>query len=102
LDRRIDIAFLNLIFSHRLNSRETNMAKKVYTCQSCGALAEEPGHLCNPNMDPMTCSFCGEKAPHTKHYCKGKLEDIKYVCSKCGRLATSGDFLCEPTGVPTK
>jgi hypothetical protein len=30
------------------------MAKKVYTCQTCGALAEEPGHLCNPNMDPMT------------------------------------------------
>ncbi len=25
------------------------MAKKVYTCQTCGALAEEPGHLCNPN-----------------------------------------------------
>jgi predicted amidophosphoribosyltransferase len=53
-------------------------------------------------MDPMTCAFCGEKAPHTKHYCKGKLADIKYVCSKCGRLATSGDLLCEPTGVPTK
>jgi len=53
-------------------------------------------------MDPMTCAFCGEKAPHTKHYCKGKLADIKYVCSKCGRLATSEDLLCEPTSVPSK
>ncbi len=50
----------------------------------------------------MTCAFCGEKAPHTKHYCKGKLEDIKYVCSKCGRLATSEDLLCEPSKVPNK
>jgi DNA-directed RNA polymerase subunit RPC12/RpoP len=78
------------------------MAKKVYTCKTCGALAEEPGHLCNANMDPMTCAFCGDKAPHTKHYCKGKLDDIKYVCSKCGRLATSEELLCEPSKVPTK
>ena len=39
------------------------MAKKVYTCQTCGALAEEPGHLCNPNADPMTCAFVARRRP---------------------------------------
>jgi rubrerythrin len=91
---------LTLIFKNKPHLEET-MAKKVYTCQTCGALAEEPGHLCNPNMEPMTCAFCGATAPHTKHYCKGKLEDIKFVCNKCGRLAISEDLLCEPTKVPT-
>jgi len=50
----------------------------------------------------MTCAYCGEKAPHAKHYCKGKLGDIKYVCEQCGRLSTSADLLCKPTGVPSK
>ena len=77
------------------------MAKKVYTCATCGALAEEPGHLCNPAGDPMTCAYCGEKGAHTKHYCKGKLEDNKYVCEQVGRLATSADLLCKPTNVPS-
>jgi len=77
------------------------MAKKVYTCATCGALAEEPGHLCNPAGEPMTCAYCGEKAAHAKHFCKGKLEDIKYVCDQCGRLSTSADLLCKPKEVPT-
>lgn len=78
------------------------MAKKVFTCATCGALAEEPGHLCNPSGEPMTCAYCGEKGAHAKHYCKGKLEDIKYVCDQCGRLATSADLLCKPKEVPAK
>jgi hypothetical protein len=49
----------------------------------------------------MTCAYCGEKGAHTKHFCKGKLEDIKYVCDQCGRLATSADMLCKPKDVPT-
>jgi len=76
------------------------MAKKVYTCQTCGALAEEPGHLCNPAGEAMTCAYCGKKGPFAKHYCKGKLDDINYVCENCGRLATSADLLCKPTKVP--
>jgi DNA-directed RNA polymerase subunit RPC12/RpoP len=78
------------------------MAKKVYTCQTCGALAEEPGHLCNPGGEAMTCAYCGKKGPFAQHYCKGKLEDINYVCENCGRLATSADLLCKPTSVPAE
>jgi DNA-directed RNA polymerase subunit RPC12/RpoP len=77
------------------------MEKKVYTCQTCGAIAEEPGHLCNPGGEAMTCKYCGKKGPFVKHYCKGKLEDIRYVCEQCGRLATSADLLCKPTSVPS-
>uniref|UniRef100_A0A7V4G8N6 Uncharacterized protein n=1 Tax=Desulfobacca acetoxidans TaxID=60893 RepID=A0A7V4G8N6_9BACT len=77
------------------------MSKKAYVCATCGALAEEPGHLCNPQGAPLACSYCGlEHAPHEKHYCQGKLEDLKYVCESCGRLATSQDFLCHPKEVP--
>jgi DNA-directed RNA polymerase subunit RPC12/RpoP len=76
------------------------MAKRVYVCESCGALADEPGHLCNPK-GKATCSYCGEKDPHVSHMCKGKMEDLKHVCGKCGRLATSSEFLCEPKDVPT-
>jgi rubrerythrin len=77
------------------------MTKRVYVCETCGALADEPGHLCNPKGEAMQCAFCGEKSAHVKHYCKGKLEAIKYVCDKCGRLSTSADYLCEPKEVPS-
>ncbi len=76
------------------------MAKRVYVCETCGALADAPGHLCNPKGEPMTCAFCGEKGAHAKHYCKGKVESIKYVCDKCGRLAETEDLLCAPKEIP--
>lgn len=79
------------------------MAKESYVCKTCGALAEEPGHLCNPQGTGLKCTYCGmEHTPHEKHYCKGKLENLKYVCENCGRLATSEDFLCKPMEVPSK
>jgi DNA-directed RNA polymerase subunit RPC12/RpoP len=72
----------------------------AYTCKTCGAVAPEPGHLCNPSTETTTCSYCGEKSPHVKHYCKGKMADLKYVCENCGRLATSEDLVCKPKKVP--
>jgi len=77
------------------------MAKKVYTCKTCGALAEEPGHLCAPAEEMGTCAYCGKNTPHVKHYCKGKMEDLKFVCEQCGRLAPTEELLCKPTKVPT-
>jgi len=77
------------------------MAKKVYTCQTCGALAEEPGHLCNPTLEKTLCPYCGDTAPHVKHFCKGKLADLNFVCEKCGRLAPAQEMLCQPTAVPS-
>jgi DNA-directed RNA polymerase subunit RPC12/RpoP len=56
------------------------MTKGVYICDTCGALADEPGHLCNPKSEVEACPYCSEKHPHRSHYCKGKMEDLKYVC----------------------
>lgn len=77
------------------------MAEKVYTCKTCGAVATEPGHLCSPIAEITSCPYCGKNVPHVKHYCKGKMEDLKYVCEGCGRLAPSADMLCKPIEVPT-
>ncbi len=72
----------------------------AYTCKTCGAVAEEPGHLCAPSTEDTTCAYCSKHTPHVQHYCKGKMEDLKYVCEGCGRLATSADLLCKPNKVP--
>jgi DNA-directed RNA polymerase subunit RPC12/RpoP len=86
-----------------LNFKEDfKMAKRMYVCETCGALAEEPGHLCNPKGQQKTaCPYCGDVTPHKSHFCEGKMKDLSYVCEKCGRLATSADSLCEPQKVPT-
>jgi hypothetical protein len=76
------------------------MTKKVLTCQTCGALAEEPGHLCSPSQEKTVCPYCGQTASHVKHYCQGKLDSLKYVCEKCGRLAPALETLCQPAAVP--
>lgn len=69
-----------------------------YTCKTCGAIAETPGHLCNPYGDKSTCSFCGEKNT-ASHVCKGKLAAMKYVCENCGRMATEKEHVCEPSEI---
>jgi len=56
----------------------------AHTCKTCGAVAEDPGHLCAPSTETTKCSYCGEKSPHVKHYCKGKMEDLKYVVNAGG------------------
>ena len=52
----------------------------AYTCKNCGAVANEPGHLCNPCGDKANCSFCGTPSVDTGHMCKDKLAAMKYVC----------------------
>ena len=69
----------------------------AYTCTKCGALAEEPGHLCNPCGDADKCSFCGAPEVDIKHICKDKLAEMKYVCGGCGRVAMEDEHLCKPS-----
>ena len=35
----------------------------AYTCKTCGAVAEEPGHLCAPLTETTACPYCGKVAP---------------------------------------
>ncbi len=68
----------------------------AYTCKNCGAIADEPGHLCNPCGDDQACSFCGTPKVDAKHVCKDKLGAMQYYCEGCGRLATQRAHLCKP------
>ena len=63
--------------------------------KTCGAVADEPGHLCSPCGDKAACSFCGAPAVDTAHMCKDKLSAMKYVCEGCGRVAMEEDHLCK-------
>jgi len=71
----------------------------AYTCKNCGAVADEPGHLCNPCADKEKCSFCGTHETDTRHMCKDKLAKMKYSCSGCGRVAMAAGHLCQPTPI---
>ena len=71
----------------------------AYTCKSCGAIAESPGHLCNPCGDKEKCSFCGAAEVDVKHVCKDKLAEMKYVCNGCGRVAIEETHLCSPAPI---
>jgi hypothetical protein len=71
----------------------------TYTCKNCGAVADEPGHLCNPCGDPSDCSFCGTPSVKTSHMCKDKLAAMKYVCEGCGRVAMKKGHLCKPSAI---
>ena len=67
-----------------------------YTCKNCGAVANEPGHLCNPCGDAKKCSFCGVPQAESKHMCQDKLAAMQYVCGGCGRVAMESGHLCKP------
>jgi hypothetical protein len=76
--------------------RRNDMA---YTCKNCGAVAEAPGHLCNPCAEKTKCSFCGTHDVDEKHICKDKLAAMKYVCDGCGRVAMEAGHLCKPAAI---
>lgn len=71
----------------------------AYTCKNCGAVADAPGHLCNPCDDEKKCSFCGSPAKESKHMCKDKLSAMQYVCGGCGRVAMEKHHLCQPNAI---
>lgn len=72
----------------------------AYTCKNCGAVANEPGHLCNPCDDKAKCSFCGAPEMDALHICKDKLAAMKFQCGGCGRVAMEKDHLCKPSPIP--
>jgi hypothetical protein len=71
----------------------------AYTCKNCGAVADAPGHLCNPCGDAENCSFCGAPKVDPKHMCKDKLSAMHYVCQGCGRVAMEEKHLCKPSPI---
>lgn len=68
----------------------------AHTCKSCGAVADDPGHLCNPTVEKISCSYCGESDVSAAHVCKEKLAAMKFSCQSCGRVAAEDAELCNP------
>jgi uncharacterized Zn finger protein len=68
----------------------------AHTCKNCGAVADDPGHLCNPSVEILGCSFCGATDVGATHVCKAKLGAMKYSCQSCGRVAAESSDLCKP------
>lgn len=69
----------------------------AHTCTTCGAVADSPGHLCNPcDTSSGSCNYCGTPEVDTKHVCKDKLAAMQFVCGGCGRVAVEAGNVCKP------
>jgi len=71
----------------------------AYTCTTCGAAAETPGHLCSPCDTTSSCGFCGTSEAGARHVCRDKLVAMQFFCSTCGRVAEEENFLCNPSPI---
>jgi uncharacterized Zn finger protein len=71
----------------------------AYTCTTCGVVADDPGHLCNPSVEKVDCSHCGTKDVGVHHVCKEMLAAVQYSCQSCGRVDTDGSSLCRPAKI---
>jgi len=71
----------------------------AHTCKSCGAVADDPGHLCNPTLEKLSCSYCGADDVGATHVCKEKLAAMKFSCQSCGRVAAEETELCKPAAI---
>lgn len=71
----------------------------AHTCKSCGAIADDPGHLCDPTTEVLSCEYCGQEDVGINHVCKQKLTAMKYSCNSCGKMAPEENRLCNPVEI---
>lgn len=77
----------------------------MYTCQNCGATADNSNSLCNP-IDIIKDNLCGISADHFttpsntsfdhSTVCEEKRTTMKYFCAACGRQSADSELLCDP------
>ena len=67
-----------------------------YTCQNCGAAADDFSSLCNPTSEEFDAKFCG--APPLQ-VCEDKLDSMKYSCDACGSISAEAVNLCNPNPI---
>jgi len=70
-----------------------------YTCTTCGAVAETPGHLCSPCDDALPCYSCGPSEASARHVCREQRVAVQFFCTTCGRVAEEKSFLCAPSPI---
>ncbi len=68
----------------------------AYSCQNCGASAEESSKLCNPTSAELSTKFCGVPAGKV---CNGKLAAMKYTCDACSSVSADPENLCSPSKI---
>lgn len=68
----------------------------AYSCQNCGASAEESTQLCNPTNAELYNKFCGVPAGKV---CNSKLAAMKYTCDACGSVSADPENLCSPSKI---
>jgi uncharacterized Zn finger protein len=71
----------------------------AHSCKSCGAVADDPGHLCDPTQEEISCSYCGTDNVSVNHVCKDKLVAMKFTCTSCGKLSPDESHLCKPSEI---
>lgn len=71
----------------------------AYTCTSCGAVADTPGHLCSPCDDRSPCGSCGTREAGGRHVCRDKPVAMRFYCTSCGREAAENRLLCNPAPI---
>lgn len=67
-----------------------------YTCQNCGASAEDSSKLCHPASEEQSSNLCGVPADKV---CNGKITEMKYSCDACGSVSASPGNLCSPSAI---
>lgn len=68
----------------------------AYSCQNCGASAEDSNKLCNPTNEEQNNKFCGAPAGNV---CNSKLVEMKYTCDACGSVSADAGNLCSPSKI---
>ncbi len=68
----------------------------MYTCQNCGASAEDINSLCNPTSEEFDEKFCGAPALQV---CEDKMESMNFSCDSCGSVSADETNLCNPRAI---
>lgn len=68
----------------------------AYSCQNCGATADNLNSLCNPTNEEHESKFCGTPS---EQVCEEKLTVMKYSCDVCGSLSADAEHLCNPKAI---
>ncbi len=73
----------------------------LYTCETCGMVTSEKGHLCKPKemKQAYVCEYCGVTVANPRHVCKPKVAKLNYVCDACGRVAVDKGDVCKPNKI---
>lgn len=66
----------------------------MYTCENCGATADDSSRLCKPTSKEQEIKFCGVPA---NDVCEEKIPSVKYKCDSCGKMSAFVGHLCSPS-----